>query len=371
MVLSVAEIGGLSEHQVASWLFGSFFLNGLLTIVFSLVHRLPLVFFWTIPGTVLIGPALGHLTMPEVVGAYLATGVLMLVLGLSGRVGRMMRLIPMPIVMAMVAGVFLKFGTDLIVALNDTWRLALPMTSVFFLFTALPGIGRRIPPLIAAMLTGALIVAIGGDAPTVTSGALLPDGWIQAIAHPILYQPAFSMAAMIELVVPLAITVLIVQNGQGFAVLEASGHETPLDSVAAACGATSIATAFVGTVSTCLTGPASALVTHSGESRRHYSSAAFTGMLALGFGLLAPLFTRVMLGLPGAFIATLAGLAMLRVLQHAFATAFGGRFGFGALVSFLVTVAGLPLAGVGAPFWGIVFGVAASALIERKDFAAG
>ena len=39
------------------------------------------------------------------------------------------------------------------------------------------------------------------------------------------------------------------------------------------------------------------------------------GLLALAFGLLAPLFTRLMLATPPAFIAALAGLAMLRVLE--------------------------------------------------------
>ena len=41
---------------------------------------------------------------------------------------------------------------------------------------------------------------------------------------------------MVELVVPLAITVLIVQNGQGFAVLKSAGHTPPVDAVTVACG---------------------------------------------------------------------------------------------------------------------------------------
>ena len=67
----------------------------------------------------LVGPALGHLSFPEVIGAFLATGVLMLLLGLSGWVRRAMDAVPMPIVMAMVAGVFLRFGVDLVLALRD------------------------------------------------------------------------------------------------------------------------------------------------------------------------------------------------------------------------------------------------------------
>jgi benzoate membrane transport protein len=174
---------------------------------------------------------------------------------------------------------------------------------------------------------------------------------------------------MVELVVPLAITVLVVQNGQGITVLRSAGHAPPVNAIAAACGAGAIVTAFVGAVPTCLTGPVNAILSSSGEKRRQYTGGIFVGLLALGFGLLAPVFTRLMLGTPKAFIAALAGLAMLRVLQSAFTVSFRDRFALGALVTFLVTVADIPMFNVGAPFWGLVFGYAASRLLERGDFA--
>jgi benzoate membrane transport protein len=88
------------------------------------------------------------------------------------------------------------------------------------------------------------------------------------------------------------------------------------------------------------------------------------------FGLLAPLFVRLLLSTPPAFIAALGGLAMLRVLQTAFGVAFGGKFGLGALVTFLITVADVSIFNIGAAFWGLVLGFAASWLLERKDFQA-
>ena len=47
-----------------------FFLNGLLTVLACWLYRQPLAFFWTIPGTVLVGPALAHLSFAEVIGAF-------------------------------------------------------------------------------------------------------------------------------------------------------------------------------------------------------------------------------------------------------------------------------------------------------------
>ncbi len=111
-----------------------------------------------------------------------------------------------------------------------------------------------------------------------------------------------------------------------------------------------------------------AIISSSGEKHRHYTAGIFVGLLALAFGLYAPVFTRLMLATPKAFIAALAGLAMLRVLQTAFTVSFKDRFALGALVTFLVTVADVPLFSIGAPFWGLVFGYCASRLLERGDF---
>jgi len=355
IILSVGARGGLSEPDIASWIFAAFCLNSVVSLVFTLAYRQPLIFLWSIPGAVLVGPALGHLSFPEVIGAFVATGLLMLALGLSGWVRRAMESVPMPIVMAMVAGVFLRFGIDLVLAFRDALWIALPMSAAFFVFAKL---NRGLPPLIAALVVGAAAIAALGEFKP-------PAGALFALAAPNFYVPQLSWAAMVELVVPLAITVLVVQNGQGIAVLDASGHKAPINAITAACGAASIVTGLFGAVSTCLTGPVNALLSSSGEKSRHYTAALFFCLIAFAFGLLAPFFTRVLLATPGAFIATLAGLAMLRVLQTAFTASFGGKFSFGALVCFLVTVADVAIFRIGAPFWGLVLGLAASWLLER------
>lgn len=358
IILSTGARGGLSEADLASWIFAAFLLNSVITIAFSIAYRQPLVFLWSIPGAVLVGPALAHLSFAEVIGAFVATGVLMLVLGLSGWVRRAMDAVPMPIVMAMVAGVFLRFGVDLVRAFADELWIAAPMSAAFVALSAAPRLARAVPPLIGALVAGAIAVwLLGSFRP--------PEGALFALAQPRLYVPQFSWAAMVELVVPLAITVLAVQNAQGVAILTANGHAPPVNAITAACGAGAVVTGLFGAVSTCLTGPVNALISASGDKQRHYTAALCVALLAIGFGLLAPFFTRLMLAAPPAFIATLAGLAMLRVLQTAFSVSFRDRFSLGALVCFLVTVADVPIFGIGAAFWGLVFGLAIASLLER------
>ncbi|MEZ7005901.1 benzoate/H(+) symporter BenE family transporter [Streptomyces sp. AD55] len=360
VILAEGTRGGLSQAEIASWIFGVFFLNGLLTILACWLYRQPLAFFWTIPGTVVVGTSLNHLSWPEVVGAYVVTGVLILVLGLTGSVRRVMSWLPMPIVMAMVAGVFLTFGTDLVRAVEGQAVLAVPMVAAFLLLSAHAHVGRWMPPVLGALLVGAVAVAVAGDVRAVPGA-----GWLAA---PVVQAPQWSSGAMLELVVPLAITVLVVQNGQGMAVLTDAGHRPPMNIATVLCGVWSLLASVVGAVSTCLTGPTNALLTASGCRARRYTSGILCGVLAVVFGLLAPGFVRMMTAMPEAFVAALGGLAMLPALRSAFTAAFGSACTFGALVSFLVTVADVQLLNVGSAFWGLLAGLAVSRLLEPADF---
>ncbi len=364
IIIGVGLKGGLTEAQIASWIFGGFAINGVLTIVMSTIYRQPLAFFWTISGSVLVGPALVNSTFPEVIGAFLGTGFLLLLLGLSGAVKKIMALLPMPIIMAMVAGVFLSFGLDWIKALGDDPWIAGIMTLAFILLSINAQVAQRFPPMIGVLIVGIVAIAL--------TGTFSPDiDFKYSFVTPEIHRPEFSIAAMIELVVPLAVTVLAAQNAQGIAILQTRGFKPPVNSLTAGCGILSLVTGVFGTVSTCLTGPVNAILSSGGENRHQYTAAIWIGLMAIIFGLHAPLFTKLLLASPPAFIATLAGLALVRILQSSFAISFGGRFTLGALISFLVTLTDQTILNIGAPFWGLVFGYITSLLLERDDFKAG
>ena len=361
IILGVGTKGGLSEFDMASWIFGAFALNGIIGIIVSITYRQPLVFFWTISGTVLVGPALEHLTFPEVIGAFYGTAILLLVLGLTGWVKRIMAILPMPIIMAMVAAVFLQFSLNWIKAIGENPWIAVPMTFAFVLLSLNGQLSRRFPPMIGVLVVGVIMVVLTGSFDLVGNLDL-------SITKPKIYMPIFSWAAIFELVVPLAVTVLAAQNAQGIAILRKNKHNPPINSITAVCGGASLITALFGAVSTCLTGPVNAILSSSGKIHQQYTAAIVICSLAILFGIYAPLFTKLMLATPSAFIATLAGLALLRVLQTSFKDSFGGSFTLGALISFLVTIVDQSIFNIGAPFWGLVCGFFTSWLLEREDF---
>lgn len=362
VTMAVGLAGGLSDAQLSSWVFGIFLSAGLATLVMSLVYRRPLGFAWSIPGTVLLGPSLQHLSFGEVVGAFFVAGVLTLGLGMSGLVRRAMAAIPPPIVMAMVAAIFLRFGVDIVDAGRSTPAIVIPMIIAFIALTALPGLGRFMPPVLGALLVGFLAVVVLGQLDLASGGPVL--------AHPVFTAPEFTWAAQLELVVPLTLTVLVVQNGQGEAVLRAAGHATPVNASAVTSGIMSVLNACFGAVSACLTGPTNALLTSSGNPKRQYSAAVFYSFLCFIAALFSPLVTRFMLGTPEAYILALGGMAMLGALRQAFVSAFSSKYTFGALVTFVVTIAEFDLFNIHAAFWGILIGCVASRFLEPGDYRA-
>ncbi len=125
-------------------------------------------------------------------------------------------------------------------------------------------------------------------------------------------------------VLPLALTVVGIQNAQGFAVLRANGFTPPVNTLTALCGLGSLIQGLLGAAPMCVTGPVNAVLNLSGAPERRYVGGIVFGVAILLFGLFAPLMARLALGVPPAFIATLAGLAMLRVLEQTFVAAFAG-----------------------------------------------
>src|SRR5262249_26836584 len=148
--------------------------------------------------------------------------------------------------------VFLQFGLDWVRAFQLDLRIAAAMTAVFLAVSAVPKLAMRLPPMLAALVAGTVTIWLTGSfapagASPATTGAIL--------AAPVLQMPQLSWAAIAELTLPLAITVLVVQNAQGIAILTAAGHRPPVDAIAMGCGAASVVSALVGAVSNCLTGP--------------------------------------------------------------------------------------------------------------------
>lgn len=361
--VNAAKQGNLSPAEFNSWIFGGYFICGILTLLLTLYYRQPLLAAITIPGGVLTGTALTHLSFAEVIGAYLLTGVFIVVLTTSGAIRKASDWLPLPITMAMVAAVLLPFGMGITTAFKETAFLSAATFGAFLVVSLLPQLALRVPPVLVAIIVGLLTATLLGQ-----------TSWQSInfeLAEPILFSPAFTITGAAELVLPLALTVIAVQNAQGIAILTNMQYQPPVNAVNQMSGLGSIIVGIFGSQSVCLAGPMTGIVSSPkvGIKDGRYAAAVVTGLLWMLFGLFAPMATAISQILPPALIKLLAGLALLEVLTRCFSAAFSEKFRLGALFTFIITLSGIELLKIGAPFWGLIGGASISLLLERQDFS--
>src|SRR5690606_27241023 len=120
-------------------------------------YKMPINGAYSIPGAVLVASALLTFNINEATGAYLMAGILVLLLGVSGIMGKVMRYIPLPIILAMIAGAMFRFATGVITSIQTDPLLIGIVVGVFFLFL---GFVKKIPPILGALCVG-MLVAFG------------------------------------------------------------------------------------------------------------------------------------------------------------------------------------------------------------------
>jgi benzoate membrane transport protein len=90
------------------------------------------------------------------------------------------------------------------------------------------------------------------------------------------------------------------------------------------------------------------------------------GLLYVLVGIFGATVTGLLLAFPKELVAAIAGLALLGSIAGALAAAFAQEDQREAsLITFLVTLSGVVIAGVGSAFWGVVAGAIALGL-RRK-----
>ena len=110
VVLEAARAGGLSPQLTASWVWAISVGSGLVCLVTSWWTKQPVMFAWSIPGAALLITSLGDYRFSDAIGAYVVFGVVPVLLGATGLVGRLLQAVPRPITAAVLAGVLFPFA---------------------------------------------------------------------------------------------------------------------------------------------------------------------------------------------------------------------------------------------------------------------
>jgi benzoate membrane transport protein len=112
VVYQAATEAGWTSSQIGSWFFAVLATGALMQLVLTLGYRQPLAAGVSTVATAFLVRALPTVTVEEAVGAYILSGILFLLLGITGVFGRYLDAIPQEVVMGMLAGALLRFETD-------------------------------------------------------------------------------------------------------------------------------------------------------------------------------------------------------------------------------------------------------------------
>ena len=363
IVFQAAQAFAATPAQTGSWLWALGLGMGLCTLLPSLYLRKPVMVAWSTPGAAVLATAglAGGFSMAEAVGAFMVCAALITLFGVTGWFERVMQRLPLAIASGLLAGVLARFGMQAFVAAQTDLPLVLLMLATYLL-------GRRITPRFVVPLT--LVLAIGFVA--VTQGFRGPTLEF-ALTVPVFVAPVFTLAAAVSLALPLFVVTMASQNLPGVAAIQAAGYGNP-PGAAAEAGvpiskiitltgvATLVLAPFGGfalnlsaiTAAICM-GPES----HPDRQRR-YTAAVVCGAIYVLIGLFGAAIVAALTAFPQELIAAIAGLALLGTIANALHVALRDEaHREAALITFLVTLSGVVIGGVGAAIWGVLAGAAA------------
>ena len=351
IVFQAATALGATPAQIASWMWALGLGMGLCSLLPSLWLRQPVMVAWSTPGAAVLATAGAGHTMPEAVGAFLVCAALITLVGMTGWFERVMDRIPMPIAAALLAGVLTRFGLQAFAALQSAVLLVTLMLLAYLL-------GRRLWPryaVVGVLAVGTLFAALGGQ--------LHLSGVQWGLTAPVWTSPVFSAGAVVSMAVPLFVVTMASQNLPGVAAIRAAGYSMPISKIITLTGVATLLLAPFGAFALNLSAITAAICmgreAHEDPARR-YVAAVSCGALYCVIGLFGAAVTGVLTAFPRELVAAIAGLALLSSIGGGLAVAMkDDAHRESALITFLVTLSGVTLAGIGSAFWGVVAGALA------------
>lgn len=348
LIFHAARSLGATPEQVTSWVLALGIGMGLSTIGLSLWTRIPVLITWSTPGAAVIASAATGVSLAEAVGAFLVCGVLMWLSGATGWFERIMNRIPLALASSLLAGILAKFELMSFAAATPQPLLIISMLMIYL-------VGKRLWPRYAV-----LGVLMGGTAVAASQGLLDTRQMTLQFATPVWVTPAWSWQAVLGMGLPLFIVTMASQAVPGVSAIRVSGYQPPVSPLMSWSGLTTVLLAPFGGYAFNLAAITAAIVlnphAHAAPGKR-YTAAVWAGLFYIAMGLLGGAVAGLLAAFPPELVMGVAGLALLGTIANGLATSLAHpSTREAAIVTFLVTLSGVVLLGVGSAFWGLVAG---------------
>ena len=350
IVFQAAQAFQATPAQITSWMWALGLGMGLCSAIPSLILKKPVMVAWSTPGAAVLATAglAGGFSMAEAVGAFIACAALITLAGATGWFERVMNRIPMALASALLAGVLARFGLQAFSAAQTALPLVVLMLASYV-------IARRLLPRYAVPVT-----LVAGVTLAAFKGQMAWSAVSFSLAVPVFTAPQFSVSALVSLALPLFVVTMASQNLPGVAVMRATGYDMPVSRLITMTGLATLVLAPFGafalnfsaiTAAICM-GPEA----HE-DPKKRYTAAVSCGAIYTVLGLFGAVIAGLLTAFPKELVAAIAGLALLGSIGNGLAVAVKDEsHREAALITFLVTLSGVVVAGIGSAFWGVVAG---------------
>jgi benzoate membrane transport protein len=349
---------GLTPSEQSSWFFIVFLTSAVSSLVLTMHFRLPIPVGWTAPGLVFLATFGNRFSVAELAGAGLVAGLVVLGLGWTGQGERLVRWVPLPIVMGVFAGSVLGYASGIFIQLGtQPWTVGATLAG----YIGARSLGRSwLPPMGGVVLAGVAAAILAGQ----VHFDALP--WSPPTVQ--LIWPSIHPTSLLTLSVPLVVMMLGVGGVQGIGVLEAQGYRPPTRLLVAVMGLNSIVNAcFGGHPSSMQVQTAAILASpEAGPAKERYWATLIASSYALLLAFGAGVAGNLIGGVPAPLIASLAGLALMSPVLDALRRSLGSDLSNGAFFAMVIAASPLTVLGISSAFWALIGGLVVSWLIERE-----
>jgi benzoate membrane transport protein len=354
-----AQQADVSSSMMASWIWGSSIGAAITGIFLSIKFKVPIITAWSAPGTALLVALFPHISLNEVVAAYITSAVIILFIGMTGSFDKLLKWIPQGIAAGMMAGILFQFGVGLFKATDSMPYVVFGMLACFLL-------AKRFSPRYAIIW-----VLISGITLSLIFGKMNPVAMSFSLAIPEFITPEWTWSSTLNFAIPLTIVSLTGQFLPGMAIIKLSGYDTSAKPILSIASIVSLAVAFVGGITIVLAAITAALCTgkdsHELKEKRYIAGIA-NGIFYILGGLFAGSIVMLFSLLPKELVAALAGLALLGAIATNMSTAMKDESQRdAALITFLATVSGMHFLGLSSVFWGICIGMIAHLVLTKRQ----
>jgi benzoate membrane transport protein len=359
IVFSAATILGANDAELTSWVWAICIGMGVMSIAWSLRLRMPVMIAYSTPGAAILATMKqGEFTMAQAVGAFMACALAIAIVGFSGAFEKLLDRIPVSLASALLAGALTRFALNGFVdAKTAPWLITI--TTLTYLLM------RAVAPRYAVMA-----VLFAGTITSVVAKTFKTDELRWSIAKPIFTAPTFTLSALVSIAVPLFIVTMAGQNLPGVAAIRNAKYDIPISKVIGSTGVGTMILAPFGAYALNLSAITAAIcmepASHENPDRR-YTAALSNGGFYLLAGIFGTSITGALKAFPTELVHIIAALALLPTIgaNLANATRDDSRRE-AAMLTFLITLSGVSIAKIGAPFWGVIAGVLATAIASPR-----